>query len=200
MGVLPVPIIAMPKEVIDSLRPLFRPLRHYAALVCVGAALAACSPSYDWRTLHNDAGYTIDLPAKPTVEDQPVAVGGASMPMRMQAAHVDGAVFAVGTLTLPDDRDDTRRAALEFLRAGLSRNLEGVPQTASVPVPLAAGGAVNGLELRVAGAASGGDHSHKTIVARLVARGRHAYQAVAIADRPLAQEQLDQFFGSFKLD
>lgn len=190
----------MPKEVIVSLCPLFRPLRHFAALACMSVALAACSPSYDWRTLHNDAGYTIDLPAKPTVENQPVAIGGASMPMRMQAAHVDGAVFAVGTLTLPDDRDDTRRAALEFLRAGLSRNLEGAPQTAAVPVPLAAGGAVNGLELRIAGAAAGGDRAHKTIVARLVARGRHAYQAVVIADGPLTQEQLDQFFGSFKLD
>ena len=105
-----------------------------------------------------------------------------------------------GTLTLPDDRDDTRRAALEFLRAGLSRNLEGAPQAASVPVPLAAGGAVNGLELRIAGAAAGGDRARKTIVARLVARGRHAYQAVVIADGSLTQEQLDQFFGSFKLD
>ncbi|VWM08207.1 hypothetical protein [Burkholderia lata] len=190
----------MPKEVTVSLRPLFRPLRHFAALASVSVALAACSPSYDWRTLHNDAGYTIDLPAKPTVEEQPVAIGGASMPMRMQAAHVDGAVFAVGTLTLPDDRDDTRRAALEFLRAGLSRNLEGAPQTAAVPVPLAAGGAVNGLELRIAGAAAGGDRTHKTIVARLAARGRHAYQAVVISDGPLTQEQLDQFFGSFKLD
>lgn len=200
MAVLPAAIHAMPKKVTDSLRPLFRPLRHFAALACLSVALAACSPSYDWRTLHNDAGYTIDLPAKPTVEQQPVALGGASMPMRMQAAHVDGAVFAVGTLTLPDDRDDTRRAALDFLRAGLSRNLEGVPQTASVPVPLAAGGAVNGLELRVTGAAAGGDRARKTIVARLAARGRHAYQAVVIADGPLAQEQLDQFFGSFKLD
>lgn len=200
MPVFASPTHAMPKEVIDPLRPLFRSLRHFAALACASVALVACSPSYDWRTLHNDAGYTIDLPAKPTVEEQPVAIGGASMPMRMQAAHVDGAVFAVGTLTLPDDRDETRRAALDFLCAGLSRNLDGTPQTASVPVPLAAGGAVNGLELRIAGAAAGGDRSRKTIVARLVARGRHAYQAVAIADGPLAQEQLDQFFGSFKLD
>ncbi|AQQ37153.1 hypothetical protein [Burkholderia cenocepacia] len=190
----------MPKEVPDSLRPLFRPLRHFATVACMSAALAGCSPSYDWRTLHNDAGYTIDLPAKPTVEEQPVALDGTSMPMRMQAAHVDGAVFAVGTLTLPDDRDDTRRTALDFLRAGLSRNLDGAPQTAAVPVPLAAGGAVNGLELRIAGAAAGGDRARKTIVARLAARGRHAYQAVVIADGPLAQEQLDQFFGSFKLD
>ncbi|HDR9708211.1 TPA: hypothetical protein QDC28_007881, partial [Burkholderia aenigmatica] len=48
--------------------------------------------------------------------------------------------------------------------------------------------------------AAGGDRAHKTIVARLVTRGRHAYQAVVIADGPLTQEQLDQFFGSFKLD
>jgi hypothetical protein len=200
MSVSPAPIQAMPKQAIAELRPFSRRLRHFAALACVGVALGACSPSYDWRTLHNDAGYTIDLPAKPTVDERAVAIGGVSMPMRMQAAHVDGAVFAVGTLTLPDDRDDTRRAALEFLRAGLSRNLEGAPQTASVPVPLAKGGAVDGVELRVAGAAAGGDGARKTIVARLAARGRHAYQAVVIADGPLAQEQLDQFFGSFKLD
>ncbi|RBJ74807.1 hypothetical protein C3L29_033355, partial [Pseudomonas sp. MWU12-2534b] len=102
------------------------------ALACASVALAACSPSYDWRTLHNDAGYTIDLPAKPTVEEQPVAIDGASMPMRMQAAHVDGAVFAVGTLTLPDDRDDPRLAPLDFLRARLSPNPQGPPHTPSV--------------------------------------------------------------------
>ncbi|MBN3821282.1 hypothetical protein G3N57_34285, partial [Paraburkholderia sp. Se-20369] len=111
----------MPKVFSDSLRPLFRPLRHFAALVCASAALAACSPAFDWRTLHNDAGYTIDLPAKPTVEEHAVAVGGTPMTMRMQAAHVDGAVFAVGTVMLPDERDETRRAALDYLRSGLSR-------------------------------------------------------------------------------
>ncbi|KVA02209.1 hypothetical protein WI40_06470 [Burkholderia ubonensis] len=193
----------MPKELADSLRPLFhrfRPLRQFAAVVCASAALTACSPSFDWRTLHSDAGYTIDLPAKPTVEEHAVAIGGTPMKMRMQAAHVGGAVFAVGTVMLPDDRDDTRRAVLDYLRAGLSRNLDGAPQTAAVPVPLAAGGAVNGLELRVAGAAAGPERARKTIVARLVARGKHAYQAVVIADAPLAPEQLDQFFGSLKLD
>ncbi|MGU7781339.1 hypothetical protein [Burkholderia sp. PU8-34] len=190
----------MPKVFADPLRPLFRPLRHFAALVCASAVLAACSPPYDWRTLHNDAGYTIDLPAKPTVDEHAVTIGGTPMKMRMQAAHLDGAVFAVGTVMLPDDRDETRRAALDYLRDGLSRNLDGAPQTAAVPVPLAAGGAINGVELRVAGTAAGQDRARKTIVARFVARGRHAYQAVVISDAPIAQEQLDQFFGSLKLD
>jgi hypothetical protein len=34
---------------------------------------------------------------------------------------------------------------------------------------------------------------------RLVARGRHAYQAAVVAEKELPQEQLDQFFSSFKL-
>jgi hypothetical protein len=168
--------------------------------VCASVALSACSPAYDWRTLHNDAGYTVDLPAKPTVEEHTLAIGGTPMKMRMQAAHVADAVFAVGTVMLPDDRDETRRAALDYLRAGLSRNLGGAPRTAAVPVPLAAGGAVDGLELRVTGASAGAERAHKTIVARLAARGRHAYQAVVISDAPLPAEQLDQFFGSLKLD
>ena len=169
-------------------------------LVCASTVLAACSPANDWRTLHNDAGYTVDLPAKPTVEEHALLIGGTPMTMRMQAAHVAGAVFAVGTVMLPDDSDATRRAALDYLRAGLSRNLAGVPQTAAVRVPLAAGGAVDGLELLVAGAAAGPERARKTIVARLVARGRHVYQAVAISDAPLSTEQLDAFFGSLKLD
>ncbi|WP_425485193.1 hypothetical protein [Burkholderia guangdongensis] len=189
----------MPTAFPHSLRPLFRSLRHFAAVSCACAALTACSPHYDWRTLHSDAGYTIDLPAKPTVDERTLVIAGVPMKMRMQAAHLSDAVFAVGTVMLPDDRDETRRAALDYLREGLSRNLGGAAQITSVAVPLASGGAVDALELRVAGAA-GQDHARKTIVARILARGRHAYQVVAIADAPLPPEQLDQFFGSLKLD
>lgn len=93
-------------------------VRARRAVVMLGAlaSLAACSPAYDWRTLHNDAGYTIDLPAKPTVEEHPVAIGGVPMKMRMQAAHVGGAVFAVGTVMLPDERDATQHAVLDYLQ------------------------------------------------------------------------------------
>jgi hypothetical protein len=167
---------------------------------CVCAACVACTPAYDWRTLHNDAGYSIDLPAKPTVETHPVEIGGARMAMRMQAAHVSGSVYAVGTVMLPDARDATQRAVLEYLRTGLARNLGAEPAVRPVQVPLAGGGQTAGVELRVDGAAAGPEHARKILVARLVARGQHVYQAVVIADAMPTDEQLEQFFGSLKLD
>lgn len=125
--------------------------RRAAVVLGALASLAACSPAYDWRTLHNDAGYTIDLPAKPTVEEHPVAIGGVPMKMRMQAAHVGGAVFAVGTVMLPDERDATQHAVLDYLRTGLARNLRARPDERAVLVPLAAGGQAAGVELRMSG-------------------------------------------------
>lgn len=197
--------------------PGVRARRAAVVLGALGAlvSLAACSPAYDWRTLHNDAGYTIDLPAKPTVEEHPVAIGGVPMKMRMQAAHVGGAVFAVGTVMLPDDRDATQHAALDYLRTGLARNLRAQPSEQAVLVPLAAGGQTAGVELRMSGAPAGasdasgadrqadgasGARASKTVIARLVAHGRHVYEVIVISDAPLASEPLEQFFGSLKLD
>lgn len=165
----------------------------------LGAALAACSPKYDWRTImNNDLGYTVDLPAKPGNDRRQISVDGTPMPMSMQTAEAGDAVFAVGTLTLPTDDPQAQRAALDFLKAGLARNV-GVPAAASdVQIPLAAGGKVPGVEMRVSGKA-GPQQEARTIYARLVARGRHVYQAAIIAARPLPPEQIDQFFGSFQL-
>ncbi|WP_414443172.1 hypothetical protein [Burkholderia sp. 22PA0106] len=183
-----------------------RQARRSAVLAMAALLVAACSPALDWRTLHNDAGYTIDLPAKPTLDAREITIGGAPMTMRMQAAHVSGAVFAVGTVMLSDARPATRQAALDVLYAALSRNLHAPAARHEVTVPLAAGSTVPGIELTVngkpAGAASGaqGAAAGKTLVARLVARGTHVYQAVAIADAPLPADVLDAFFGSFKLD
>ena len=46
-------------------RPLFA---KAVAVLTAGWLLAACSPTYDWRTImNNDNGYTVDLPAKPSL-------------------------------------------------------------------------------------------------------------------------------------
>ncbi|WLE60743.1 hypothetical protein GIY62_08910 [Burkholderia plantarii] len=181
---------------------LRRRARGCLLLVMAAAAVAGCSPSLDWRTLHSEAGYTIDLPARPTVDARTVEIGGAPLTMRMQAAHVGGAVFAVGTVMLPEASEAGRRVVLDALRAALSRNLRAQPAVREVTVPLAAGGSTPGVELTIRGEPAGasGAAAGKTVVARLVARGAHVYQAVAIADAPLPAEALDQFFGSLKLD
>ncbi|CAB3802177.1 hypothetical protein [Paraburkholderia fynbosensis] len=183
-----------------SRRPRGR--RLLAATACalaLGASLSACSPTFDWRTImNNDNGYTVDFPAKPGNDQRPVQIGGAAMPMTMQTAEAGNAVFAVGTVMLPDDQEATQRAALAFLRDGLARNVGAAPHAHAVQIPLAAGGQVLGLEMKLSGEA-GSQHEMRTVYARLAARGRHVYQAAIIADKPLPPEQVEQFFSSFKL-
>ena len=65
-------------------------------------------------------------------------------------------------------------------------------------IALAAGGQVAGLEMTLSGKA-GEEKETRTIYARFVAHGKHAYQAAIIASQPLPQDQVDQFFQSFQL-
>ncbi|WP_345812687.1 hypothetical protein AAGS40_01385 [Paraburkholderia sp. PREW-6R] len=179
-----------------------RPVRLGATLcaaLVLGAALTACSPTFDWRTIMNDDnGYTVDLPAKPGNDRRDVQINGMPMQMAMQTAEAGDAVFAVGTIMLPNDSEATQRAALDFLRTGLARNVGAAPDARAVQIPLAAGGKVLGLEMTLKGEA-GSKHESRTVYARLVARGRHVYQAAIIAAGPLPQEQIDQFFSSFQI-
>jgi hypothetical protein len=158
-----------------------------------------CSPTYNWRTItDNTDGYTIDLPAKPTLDERPIDIAGSAMPMHMRAAHVRGAVFAVGTIVLPSDDPRLQRTVLDYLRTGLARNVGAVADARSVQVPLTGGGQVPALEIAVSGTA-GAKHERKVIRAWLVARGSHVYQATIAADEPPLSEQSDPFFESFKV-
>ncbi|WP_322031908.1 hypothetical protein [Paraburkholderia sp. J76] len=178
----------------------FAPARVAArGIVAVAFALAACSPTYDWRTISNDAsGYSIDLPAKPDKDERRIDVNGTPMRMRVQTAEVAGDVFVVGTLDLPDAQPATQQKALDFLRAGLARNVGSGAEARPVAVPLAAGGSVEGVEMRIAGKA-GTNGDTRTIHARLVAKGARAYQVAIVGRTEPPVEQIDQFFQSFKL-
>jgi hypothetical protein len=91
--------------------------------LCAGAVLSACSPTFDWRTImNNDNGYTVDFPAKPGNDERQIDIDGRPMTMAMQTAEAGHAVFAVGTVNLPGDDQQTQRAALDFLRTGLARH------------------------------------------------------------------------------
>jgi hypothetical protein len=176
-----------------------RLLRAAASLVLIGVVLAGCSPTYNWRIVTDESdGYAIDLPAKPTLDERPINLAGASMPMHMRAAHVAGAVFAVGTIVLPSDDPQLQRAVLDDLRTGLARNLGAAADARPVQVPLTEGGEVPGLEIVVSGAV-GAERAHKVLHAWIAARGRRVYQVVIAADKAPPREQSDQFFESFKL-
>lgn len=167
----------------------------------LGMMLAsACSPAYNWRTV-TDAGegYSIDLPAKPTVDERQVAIAGKTLPMHVRAAETQHAVFAIAVVDLP--RDDTvfGQTVADDLRRALARNVSASPVEHAVQVPLAAGAAVAGVDIVATGAA-GEAHEQRTIHAWIAVRGRHVYQATIIAAQAPPQDQSDQFFGSLKLD
>ncbi len=175
--------------------------RAAAALALAGmlAPLIACSPTYDWRTISNNAsGYSVDMPAKPGADERRLDVAGTPMRMRVQTAEVSGAVFVVGTLELPDAQPATQQKALAYLREGLAHNVGAMPDAHAVAVPVEAGGSVEGVDMQLAGKA-GANEEQRTIHARLVAKGAHAYQWAIVGREQPAPEQVDQFFQSFKL-
>jgi hypothetical protein len=174
-------------------------LTAVVAVLAAGWLLAACSPTYDWRTImNNDNGYTVDLPAKPTSDERQIDIDGTPMKMTMQIAEAGDAVFAVGTVMLPSDDPQMQRMALDYLRSGLARNVNAKPEARATQIDLAAGGRVLGSEIE--GKGEGGEkRESRTIHARFVARGAHVYQLAIVSDKTTPTEQAEQFFSSFKL-
>lgn len=178
-----------------------------AALAAV-AALTACSPRYDWRTIQSaEGGYAALYPGKPTGAARDVAIAGRKLPMTMEAARVDDTLFAVGVVTLPADDAALRREALQAMQAGLIANLGAHPtepaRTRSVRVMSAASppAALDGVELQVSGV-SPQDKSPRRLTARLVASGVRVYQAVVLEAGDAARdqrqaEQVEQFLAGF---
>lgn len=172
------------------------------AAVC--ALLMACSPKYDWRTVQsNEGAYAVDYPAKPTAEARPITINGQRLPMTMQAASIDGTLFAVGVVELPADDAVWRQHAVDALRGGLSANLKGNVTVRDVVVKTAAQPPLSlpGVEL-IAQGAGGDDPTPRRLTARVVATGKHAYQAVVLESGDAArdarqQEQVEQFLASF---
>lgn len=173
-----------------------------SAVACV--LLMACSPKYDWRTVHSDEGaYAVDYPAKPTAEARPITINGQRLPMTMQAASIDGTLFAIGVVELPADDPIWRQHAVDALRTGLSANLRGNVAVRDIAVKTAAQPPLSlpAVEL-IAQGAGGDDPAPRRLTARVVATGKHAYQAVVLESGDAArdtrqQEQVEQFLASF---
>lgn len=166
----------------------------------VGTLASACSPAYNWRTVTDAAeGYTVDLPAKPTIDERQVAIAGHTLPMHVRAAETQHAVFAVAVVDLPSDEAQLGQAVADDLRHALARNVSALPVEHAVQVPVSTGTAVPGFDIVVTGAA-GEARQQRTIHAWIAVRGRHVYQAAIIAAQTPPEDQSEQFFGSLKLN
>jgi hypothetical protein len=161
---------------------------HALAFVC---ALAACSPTYNWRDYTSpDARYRVTFPAKPSSATRTIDLDGLQVSMTMTAAEVEGATFAVGAAEAPDA--GRAQAALATMKLALLRNI-GAPLPRAQAAPVAAGT----TQVDATGTGHGGP---MRLVGRFEARGTRFYQVIVIGrDKTVPPEQIEQFLTSFTL-
>lgn len=186
-----------------GMRRFFQKAVRWAAAGALATGLLACSPTYDWRIVQSEAGgYSVMYPAKPSADTRQIVLNGMTLPMTMQAAHVDKALFAVGVVTLPRDDAALRDTVLASLQHGLLANLGGArPQTRPVTVTLASDAAhpVSGVAIAAHGVAAQ-DKTERYVNARFVAYGTHVYQIVVLAQKAPPPDQVEQFLTSLTLN
>jgi hypothetical protein len=172
-----------------TMSPMPKIIQTSACLLLL-AALAACSPDYNWRQVQNaDAAFSALFPAKPSSHAREVNLDGIRTNMSMTAAEVEGALFAVGSTTLSSPA--LVQPALGAMKTAMVRNINGtIASEKTVPGPapydeLVANGSRNGRPVQ--------------LTARFAARNLRVYQAVVIgAPQDLPAEAIDTFLSSFK--
>lgn len=171
-----------------------------STLAIATLALAACSPTYNWRDYSSpDAPFRALFPDKPATHTRKIDIDGLKVDMTMTAAQVDGATFAVGSAEAPDA--DKAEAALLAMQTALVHNIgatitskkvgkasaiAGSTQARSAAIDIEAKGAQNGQPMR--------------LVAHFESRNKRFYQVIVMGrDKALVQDQVDMFMSSFKL-
>ena len=161
-----------------------------AARLLLLAALAACSPDYNWRQVQNaDAAFSALFPARPSSHAKEINLDGIRTNMSMTAAEVHGALFAVGSAELSSAA--LVQPALDAMKTAMVRNIGGtIVSDKTIPgdTPyneVIANGSRNGQPVR--------------LTARFAASNQRVYQAVVIgAAKDVPAEAIDTFLSSFK--
>lgn len=152
-------------------------------------ALAACSPSLDWREVRPaDSGVLVLFPCKPEINSRPAT---AAEPARMGLAQCKaaGLSFSLSWAELADPAQIT--PALRQMRESLAGKLAAAP---AAPKPLQIPGMTPNPEAQSQSLA--GTQAGQVAV---FTRGRMVYQAVMLGTKPDAAAW-DSFVGSLKLD
>lgn len=69
---------------------------------CLALWLAACSPTYNWRELRDDAiPLKAVIPCKPERAQRQVPLGGANQVLHMHSCEAGGQTFAIAWIRLP---------------------------------------------------------------------------------------------------
>lgn len=164
-------------------------MRTFVLILLTCGALAACSPTFNWRDYASpDAPYHALFPDKPASYTRAVNLDGLSVDLTMTAAEVEGTVFAVGSAQAPDAA--RAQAAIEAMKTALVRNI-GATVTRAAKTP---GGA---LDIEAQGQRNG---RPVQLNGHFEARGKRIYQVIVMGPPGAAgPEQIEQFLTGFRL-
>lgn len=166
------------------------------------ALLLACSPALNWREFVSAEGqFSAVFPGKPKVSTREVFFGNTRVPMSMSVAGQGPALFAVGVATLPAGFEPE---VLPLLQQALLTNT-GMQLMVQESAPAALPAAVvararQHVALRAQRDTTAGTDTGPTqLSAHLLIVDHRAYQIVALGDAQLKPDDLETFFGAFKL-
>lgn len=165
---------------------------------CLALFLVACSPTFNWRELRDDAiELKAVMPCKPDRAEREVPLGEGPQKLHMHSCEAGGLTFAIAWVRLPDAAqamsalEPWRRATLATLQAGWS-----LPDDADLAWPARVAGSDGVLGLR----AQGQSHSGQAVQARAVyfSRGATVYHAAIYGPR-IPDEVASSFFDALRL-
>lgn len=165
-------------------------------LAAAVVALAACTPTLDWRQARPEAsGVSLLLPCKPSAMTRTVPLAGQVVRLSLHACTADGQTWALGFADV--GAPDRVTAALEELRRAAEVNLGSVGSRQTLPLTVP-GATPNTASGRIV---FGGTLPDGTKVQEQVAvftHGTLVYQATVIGER-LSADGIDTFFTSLRV-
>jgi hypothetical protein len=158
-------------------------------------ALAACTPSLDWREVRPEgSALTLLMPCRPSAQTRSVVLAGRSVRLVLTACSAGGQTWAVAAADLADPA--VVEPALVELRQSAARNL-GAADAAALPLAVS-GATPNAASVRVGFAGHLPDGAAVQEQVALFTRGTVVFQATVVGAR-LPPDAVDTFFGSLRL-
>lgn len=176
-------------------------------VLAVLLALAACSPTFNWRdTRPDDTRLALLFPCKPDKAEKKVALGGQPTNLRLLSCDAGDLTFAV---TVADLGDATKTAtALEQWQNATLLNMRASPVAASGDAKADAtqvtafklpGAALQPAAVMVKARGRRADGAAVSGQALYFAQGSQVFQAVMYADK-IPAEAAETFFASLKFE
>ena len=171
-------------------------LRTLSAILVLGCAAIACSPTFNWREVAVEAtGLKAMLPCKPDKGSRTVPMAGRDVELHALSCDAGGATFAV----LHADLGDAGRSG-EVLGQWKTATLANMRGAAVRETPFRPAGALDlPQSLQVVGRGQRADGSAVEGQAGYFARGSRVFQAVVYADR-LKPEEVEPFFAGLRFE